>query len=341
MLNKEFILNRIKPVLNKNREISEIEFLDLFGNLTHIEQYEIINIFIENDIEYVDEKEDETNALNQIQHLQISSPVINYKRLKNITNEQLCVMAQEGNQSAMEALLDNNKRFVYKIALQISHSYKQNSLTIDDLFQEGNIGAMEAVQHFDVTKDNKFVTYSWHWIRQKIVRAIMDKGYLIRIPVHKFEKMIKVLNCRKNNIGASSKELSLILDGISEVEINELIIISENYLNTSSLNVLVGEDQTTELAELLPCNDNCTLEDTVIQKLLKLEIDTLLSILTDRERRIIEFRFGFVGGKEYTLEEIRQEFNVTCERIRQIETRALRKLRNHSRSKKTKECTTN
>ena len=336
MLNKEFILSRITPYLNKARELSESEFYELFRDLSHKEHYEIINIMIENNIDYIDEKQEEMDALCQTSLLS-SSPTIDYEKLKNISNEVLCVMAQNGDASALSALLDKNKRFIYKIALQANYSFKQNSLTLDDLFQEGNLGAIEAIHHFDVTQDIKFVTYSWHWIRQKITRAIMDKGFLIRIPVHKFDKMIKVLNCQKQNQYTTPKELSILINDLSEDEIIELLIISENYINTTSLNTLVGEDHSTELAELLPHNEEITLEDEIMSKMLQLELTTVLSTLKDRERQVLELRFGLVDGKQRTLEEVGEIFHVTHERIRQIEAKALRKLRHLTKTLRLKD----
>lgn len=335
MLNKDFILTLIAPLLNCKNEISESEFFELFGNLEPKEQYEVINIMIENNIDYVDEKEEETKELQKLDLF--VSTATEYKNIKSLSNELLCHMAQNGDKTAMSAIIENNRRFIYKIALHVNRVFKQNSLSIDDLFQEGCIGALEGVKNFDTTKDIKFVTYSWHWIRQKITRAIIETGYVIRIPVHKFDKMIKVLNCQKQNIDASTAELSCILGDMYEDEVIELLIISENYLNTTSLNSLVGEDQSTELADILPFVPEMTLEDEIMFSSLQTEICKVLHTLTAKEQRILELRFGIEDGRERTLEEVGTIYNVTRERIRQIEAKALRKLRHPTRLKKLKD----
>lgn len=327
MLNKNFILSRIYPFLNKNNELSEAQFFELFGNLEQKEQYEIINIMIDNNIDYVEEKEEESSL----------SYVTEYRDLKHISNEMLCHMAQNGDQSATAALIENNKLFIYKIALQINYSFNQHSLSMDDLFQEGCLGVLEAIKNFDITKDNKFITYSWYWIKQRITRAIMDTGFIIRIPVHKFEKMIRILNCLKQNQNATHKELSFILETISENEVLELLSIYENYLNTTSLNLLIDEDSTTELRELLPYEPDITLEDKIIYNSLKTELNNVLSTLNSREQRILELRFGILDGKEHTLEEIGSIYKVTRERIRQIEAKAFKKLRHPSRANRIKD----
>lgn len=335
MLNKDFILSLISPLLNSKNELSEAEFFELFGHLEQKEQYEVVNIMIENNIDYIDEKEEESKELDKT-NLFVSTST-EHRALKNLSNELLCHMAQNGNPYAVSAIIENNKRFIYKIALKVNDVFKQNSLSLEDLFQEGCIGVLEAIKCFDTSKDIKFVTYSWHWIRQKIGRAIMDTGYLIRIPVHKFDKMIKVLNCQKQNIDASTAELSNILGDINEDEVIEVLIISENYLNTTSLNVLVGEDHSTELADILPHEPEMTLEDEIILHSLQEEINKVLQTLTTREQKILDLRFGITDGDVRTLEEVGEICNVTRERIRQIQANALRKLRYPSKSKKLKD----
>lgn len=333
MLNEEFILNLIMPHLNDKKELSEFEFNELFSDLTRQEQYEIINLMIQHDIEYVDEKSEETAILGRATVLSTPLTFLNHKQLMYISNEQLCVMAQNGDRNAMAALLEKNKRFVYQMAYKLSNQYKHNCLSLEDLFQEGNLGLMDAARNFDISKDNKFTTYSWHWIRQKITRAIVDTGFIIRVPVHKFEKMMKLFHCQRLNPDATAEELSKLLDGISVQEIYELRVISENYINTTSLNVLVGEDESSELADFIPSDSEISLEDEVAGIILKENIARVLTTLKTRERNVLELRFGLTDGQEHTLEEVGVAFNVTRERIRQIEAKALKKLRHPARAK--------
>ena len=197
MLNERYILNLIEPYLNSKRELSEFEFFELFSSLSKQEQYEVIDIMINNDIEYVDAKEEETQLMENVPVLVSRTENKDYKRFMALTNEELCVMYQQGEIAALAAILAKNKRFIYQLALKIQYEYRAPALTVDDLFMEGNIGLIEAINKFDVSKGYQFLTYAWHWIRQKIVRAAMDTGYTIRIPVHLFEEIIKVNNCRK------------------------------------------------------------------------------------------------------------------------------------------------
>ena len=312
MLNEEFILKRIEPYLNSKRELSEFEFFELFSDLDLHEQYEVINIMIAHDIEYVDEKQEET--------------------------EKLDALAQRGDQNAIAAILEKNKRFVYSLALKLSGQFIKTNLSVDDLYQEGNIGLMEAIEKFDVTRDNRFITYSWHWIRQRISRAAIDTGYLIRLPVHKFEEITKLYTCRKKSPEADISELAkaMSVNGTvySEKDISELIMISESYLNITSLNTLVGDSEDSELLDFIPDENAVSIEDEIAEKQLREDVESVLRSLTSREACILRLRFGFEDGQERTLEEVGCVFHVTRERIRQIEAKALRKLKHPSRSKK-------
>lgn len=331
MLNKEFILNRITPILNKKREISEAEFLELFGALERKEQYEIIDILIENNIEYVDEKEEETKQMDKLPIL--ATPNVQYEQLKNISNEMLCHMAQNGDTNATATLVEKNKRFIYQVATQVAKNFKENALTIEDLYQEGVLGILASINHFDESKDIKFVTYSWHWIRQKVERAIIDSGFVIRIPVHQFDKMIKVLACQRKNAHATVEDIAELLPEFSKDEIVDLLMISANYLNVTSLNTLVGENQDSELIEFVPCVDEILPEDLVISSAMQGELFNLLNRLNCREQEVLKLRYGLTGEREQTLEEIGRKYHVTRERVRQIEEKALRKLKYYTRFK--------
>ncbi len=341
MLNEQYILSLIKPYLNSKRELSEFEFFELFSALEKQEQYEVINIMINNDIDYVDEKEEETKELEKVQVLQSKDAGKDYKKMMQLTNEQLCVMYQQGDSAALATLIEKNKRFVYQLSLKIEKEYRQQSLTVEDLYMEGNLGLIEAANKFDVSMGYMFTTYAWHWIRQKIVRTAIDTGYMIRIPVHLFDKLIKLNNCRKRHHEASFEELFEYLRTEDEMELtpgklDELIAYSDLYMNTSSLNDVIGEDGESERIEFVP-DENMAVEDVVIGDQLKEDIRAVLNTLTDRERKIIELRYGLNDDRERTLEEIGAMYGVTRERIRQIEAKALRKLRHPSRTKKLKD----
>lgn len=331
----------MEPCLNKKRELSEFEFFELFSDLDRHEQYEVIEIMIRHGIEYVDEKDEETKQLENVQVLSSKREDKDYKRLMSLTNEELCVIFQQGETAALAALLEKNKRFVYQLALKINREYRAPSLTIDDLYMEGNLGLIEAANRFEVSKGYLFSTYSWHWIRQKIVRAAMDTGYVIRIPVHLFEEITKINNCRRRHLDASMSDLVELLEQennikISKEQIGKLIRISDMYMNISSLNNIVGEDGDSELQDFY-ADDSPSVEETVEANILREDLEVALSSMKLRERQVLEFRFGLNGGHPKTLEEVGTIFNLTRERIRQIEGKALRKLRHPSRSKKLKD----
>lgn len=343
MLNEQYILNLIRPYLNTKRELSEFEFFELFSELEKQEQYEVINIMIKNDIDFVLEKEEETKTLDDVQILKTQSQEADkdFRKMTQLTNEQLCVMYQQGDKAALSALLEKNKRFVYQMAMKIQKEYRQEILTVEDLFMEGNLGLIEAANRFDVTKGFMFTTYSWHWIRQKIVRTIMDDGYMIRIPVHLFEKLIKVNNCRKRHHDATFDELLQFLcdeDGmvLTLGELDHLLVCSDLYMNTLSLNDVVGEDGDTERIEFIP-DEGMAVEEIVIGDQLKQDIRKVLGTLTEREQKVLDLRFGLTSGHEMTLEDVGEIYGVTRERIRQIEEKALCKLRHSLRSRRLKD----
>lgn len=339
MLNEQYILNLIKPYLNSKQELSEFEFFELFSELNRREQYEIINIMIKNDIEYVTEKK-ETKVLEEYQVLKFQDNGKDFHKMMQLTNEQLCVIYQQGEDSTvLAALMEKNKRFVYKIALEISKDYRQQNLTVEDLYMEGNLGLIEAANKFDVSMEYRFTTYAWHWIRQKMVRTIIDTGYMIRIPVHLFDTMIKVNNCRKRHGEVTFNELLEYLRTEDEMgdltleKLDELVAYSELYINTASLNDIIGQSGDTERIEFIP-DESMHVEEIVIGEQLKQDLKRALSTLTEREQRVIDLRFGLTNGRVMTLEEVGNIYSLTRERIRQIEAKALKKLRHPSRSRK-------
>lgn len=333
-MNTEYILKKIRPYLNKKNEISGEEFNECFGMLTRREQYQVIDILIENDIEYVDEKEVEEEDSHRI-----IQPLVTLKANEiHLKNEQLCVMYQQGNAAALDMLLIKNERFVYKTVLKAQKAY-QHKLDIDDLIQEGKMGLIKAAKRFDVEKGFTFLTYAEDWIRQHVTRCIVNEGYTIRIPVHMYEKISKIVNLERycciedvrDRIAFLSEET-----GFSTSEVLECLRYKEQLFSLVMLNQYVGDEEDSELLTFIP-DEQKGVDELVMDNLMADEIERALETLTPREEKIIRLRFGLVDGREHTLEEIGHVFNVTRERIRQIEAKGLRKLRHPSRSKRLKD----
>lgn len=352
MLNREYILEAIRPYLTKDKKLRESDFNRLFSDLTRKEQYQIIEILIDADIDYVDDEAsppiDQKSIIDIFTEIESESIVEtkkshaapkstlgrDAKQLLGLKNEQLCALYQQGDPLALEALVLKNEKFVYRDALALSKQFKQDSLTIDDIVQYGNIGLI-AADRFDVTRGFSFLTYAGHWIKQSITRNIIDHAYLIRLPVHVMERARRFWGVRAAHPNFTEAELieEIITLGYatSAKEIRHLLNLGDLYLNTTSLNVLVGEDEETELEEFIPSDSS--VEDVVEQTFLRESLENVLSTLTPREEKILRLRFGFDDGIERTLEDVGKMFNVTRERIRQIENKALRKLRHPSRTK--------
>lgn len=353
MLNREYILEAIRPYLTKDKKLRESDFNRLFSDLIRKEQYQIIEILIDADIDYVDDEAsppiDQKSIIDIFTEIESESIVEtkkshaapkstlgrDAKQLLGLKNEQLCALYQQGDPLALEALVLKNEKFVYRDALALSKQFKQDSLTIDDIVQYGNIGLIAAADRFDVTRGFSFLTYAGHWIKQSITRNIIDHAYLIRLPVHVMERARRFWGVRAAHPNFTEAELieEIITLGYatSAKEIRHLLNLGDLYLNTTSLNVLVGEDEETELEEFIPSDSS--VEDVVEQTFLRESLENVLSTLTPREEKILRLRFGFDDGIERTLEDVGKMFNVTRERIRQIENKALRKLRHPSRTK--------
>ena len=332
MLNEDFVVRQIKPCLNTHNEMNWADFYDLFSGLTKAEQYEVIQITIKHDIDIVDEKEEEVAALAHVKVLQSSKDESSdYRKLLALRNEQLCLLYQQGDKSALEALIEKNKRLVYQVAQKIVKQYTISGLTIDDLFFEGVIGLSNAAGRFKTEFESYFITYAWSYIRQAITRAIMDTGYSIRMPVHVFETMNRIHKIRALNPALSEKDFIELynreypLDKPMDAErLRRYLIYEENYMNVASLNTFIGEESDTELLEMIPAP--YSLEDDVLENDLRRQLLSLLDELTERERKVIYKRFGIEDGRFRTLEEVSHDFHVTRERIRQIEKKALGRL---------------
>ncbi len=288
----------------------------------------------------MDDLEKELEALNIIQGA-VTDPVRMY--LKEIGRIPLLTFDQEvdlakrleaGDMSARKKLVESNLRLVVSIAKK----YVGRGMGLLDLIQEGNQGLIRAVEKYDWKKGFKFSTYATWWIRQAITRAIADQARTIRIPVHMVENINRFMRVQRKlmqELGRqpTPEEISEVLE-IEPEKAREIIKISQQ---PTSLDTPVGDEEDSYLGDFIYDNTAPTLFDTASRGLLKEQLNSVLGTLSDRERRVIEERFGLRDGKPKTLEEVGRMFAVTRERIRQIEAKALRKLRHPSRGNKLKD----
>ena len=247
---------------------------------------------------------------------------------------ELSVRVANGDDSARNELAESNLRLVVSIAKR----YVGRGLLFLDLIQEGNIGLMKAVEKFDFEKGYKFSTYATWWIRQAITRALADQARTIRVPVHMVETINKMARIQRQmtlelNREPSDEELAKKM-GISVDKVREVIKIAQDPV---SLEAPIGEEEDSHLGDFIKDESSLSPEEYATNEILKEEIKAVLSTLQPREQQVLELRFGLVDGTSYTLEEVGKRFNVTRERIRQIEAKALRKLRHPSRAKKLKD----
>lgn len=248
---------------------------------------------------------------------------------------KIAIAAANGDENARQTMITSNLRLVVKVAK--TYIGRSSNLSFLDLIQEGNMGLMRATEKFDAEKGFRFSTYATYWIKQAISKAIIDQSRAVRLPAHiinelnKFNKAIRDLSQQYGRT-PSDKELAEYLN-VSVKKIGEYYTISKE---PCSLDVTIDEDEDTAMIDLI-ADENATKFMEIDDFSLRDTIYSVLNTLSERERKIIELRFGFADGRQHTLEEVGKEFNLTKERIRQLEASALKKLRNPVRSEKLRE----
>lgn len=286
---------------------------------------------------------DDDDDMNQVgSNVKINDPVKMYLkeigRVDLLTHEQEIELAKrilEGDEQAKKELAAANLRLVVSIAKR----YVGRGMLFLDLIQEGNMGLIKAVEKFDYTKGFKFSTYATWWIRQAITRAIADQARTIRIPVHMVETINKLTRIQRQLVQElgrepTAEEIAEKMDGMTPAKVREIQKIS---LEPVSLETPIGEEDDSHLGDFIEDEGAMSPDDYASNELLKDELNEVLLELTDREEKVLRLRFGLDDGRTRTLEEVGKEFNVTRERIRQIEAKALRKLKHPSRSKRLKD----
>ena len=348
---------RKKELVKKGKEKGLITFEELAKALKGLDLDaealdELYNTFNENNIAVVSEEEsDETGNGNVdklllddntlTKDLTINDPVRMY--LKEIGQIKLLSMDEEleladrilaGDEMAKTTLAEANLRLVVSIAKR----YVGRGMLFLDLIQEGNIGLMKAVDKFDVTKGYKFSTYATWWIRQAITRAIADQARTIRIPVHMVETINKLIRTSRHLLQQMGREPTPEeIAAEMELPVERVMEIQKIAQDPVSLETPIGEEDDSHLGDFIQDEDSPAPQDSAAYTLLKEQLAEVMGTLTPREEKVLRLRFGLEDGKARTLEEVGKEFMVTRERIRQIEAKALRKLRHPSRSKKLKD----
>ncbi len=348
---------KVNSILKKAKEKGQITYGDLATELDDVNPEQIDQVFdafeelgvdlltddLEEEPDIEDLKEVEELKLDEItdtsyEGINVDDPVRMYLReigrIGLLTFEQELELAKQildGDEEAKQRLAESNLRLVVSIAKK----YVGRGMLFLDLIQEGNMGLIKAVEKFDYTKGFKFSTYATWWIRQAITRAIADQARTIRIPVHMVETINKLIRTSRHLLQQMGREPTP--DEIAvemEIPVEKVMEIQKIAQDPVSLETPIGEEDDSHLGDFIQDDDSPAPHDSAAYTLLKEQLEDVMNTLTPREAKVLKLRFGLEDGKARTLEEVGREFEVTRERIRQIEAKALRKLRHPSRSKK-------
>ena len=357
---------KVKDILKKAKENGKMTYQDLAKELDDVNPDQIdkvfdafeemgVNILKDDDFDeepdIEDLKEVENLKLDEItetsyEGINVDDPVRMYLReigrIPLLTYDQELELAkrilkegenasEEDAEEAKQKLAESNLRLVVSIAKK----YVGRGMLFLDLIQEGNMGLIKAVEKFDYTKGFKFSTYATWWIRQAITRAIADQARTIRIPVHMVETINKLIRTSRHLLQQLGREPTI--EEIAqemEMPVEKVVEIQKIAQDPVSLETPIGEEDDSHLGDFIQDDDSPAPQDSAAYTLLKEQLEEVMNTLTPREAKVLKLRFGLEDGKARTLEEVGREFQVTRERIRQIEAKALRKLRHPSRSKK-------
>ena len=349
--------DKVNNILKKAKEQGSITYGDLAKELDDVnpeqidkvfDAFEALGVNLSDDL---DDEEPDIEDLKEVEYLKldeitdtsyeginVDDPVRMYLReigrIPLLTFDQELDLAKrilDGDEDAKKRLAESNLRLVVSIAKK----YVGRGMLFLDLIQEGNMGLIKAVEKFDYTKGFKFSTYATWWIRQAITRAIADQARTIRIPVHMVETINKLIRTSRHLLQQLGREPTP--EEIAEemeIPVEKVMEIQKIAQDPVSLETPIGEEDDSHLGDFIQDDDSPAPHDSAAYTLLKEQLEEVMNTLTPREAKVLKLRFGLEDGKARTLEEVGREFEVTRERIRQIEAKALRKLRHPSRSKK-------
>ena len=327
-------LEKLRDYLDTS-DLSEEELIQLVDAMTDEQKEEILDIISEDDDEDFDDDDDLIGSAKK--GVNTSLAPIRRKdmmKLSDLNNEEIVEQFQLGNQNALSALVEKNQGLVRSRASYFFRSHG-NDLDLEDLVQSGMLGMIRAAEKFDLTLGYKFTTYAYKWIDKAIRKAINKEGHTIRIPAGKYLKLNKLKQILKANPEASDEEIYRILEneGINKKQADDLFLINRNQVNSTSLNInLDSEDSTGDELMDMVGDESTPVDMLILEKDMENFLMQALDQLTEREKQIIIYRYGLDNEKPKTLEQIGSIYDLSRERIRQIENQALGKLKDYSDS---------